>query len=76
MRDRQPPELQIGEQGLNVAHNGPAGGRIADVADRPITGKAIDDIFRIEIVTDQSEGAVSMEMEAEIRALGPLELQR
>ena len=50
--DREPAELEIGEQRLDVAQRHLAGRRIADMADRSAPGQATDHLLRAEIVAD------------------------
>src|SRR5205823_13072089 len=64
--DRQPAELEIGEQRLDVALCYLAGCRIAAVADRDSAGEAVDDVARPEIVADQSRPAMRVELAAVI----------
>src|SRR5260221_10627588 len=66
MADRQPAELEIGEQRLNVALRHLARRRIAVMANGHVAGQAIDDLFRAEIVADQARTAVCVELAAVI----------
>ncbi len=55
-------ELEVGEQRLNVADDGAAGGRIAHVADGDGAGEGADDAAAAEIVADEAERLVAVEM--------------
>ena len=64
MADRQPAELEIGEQRLDVALRHFARRRVAHMADRDIAGQAVDDVLRAEIVADQPGPAMRVELPA------------
>ena len=64
--DRQPAELEIGEQRLDVAHRHLAGRRIAHMADRRVPAQALDDLLRAEIVADLPHAAMGVELLAVI----------
>ena len=66
MADRQPAEIEIGEQRLDVAQRDLAGRRIADMTDRRRAGQPRDDILRAEIVADQTGAAMRAELVAVI----------
>ena len=62
MGDREAAVGKLGEQGLDVAQRGLAGGRIADMADRGAPGELADDVVAVEIAGDMAHRAVGMEM--------------
>ena len=64
--DREPAEIEIGEQRLDVAQRDLAGRRIAHMADRHRAGQARDDVLRAEIVADQTGAAMRAELLAVI----------
>ena len=53
--------VQLGEQRLHIAQNGPAGGRVTHMADRSVAGQAIDHLAPREGVADQTEATFGME---------------
>ncbi len=53
---------ELGEQRLDVAQRGLAGGRIAHVADGAAAGELTDDIVAIEVARDMAHRPVRMEM--------------
>ena len=59
--DREAAGIELGEQRLHVAQDGPAGGGIADMADRGVAGQALDHLAAGEGVADQAEPALGME---------------
>ena len=61
VRDRKAAALEFGEQGLHVAQDGLARGRIAHVPDRGGAGQAVDDLAPREGVADESEAALGVE---------------
>ncbi len=60
--DRQPAELEIGEERLHVAQHDLAGRRIADMADRGIAAQASDHLLGAEIVADMAHPAMGAEL--------------
>src|SRR5947199_9122058 len=55
MADRETPGVEFGEQWLDVAKNGRAGGGVAHVADSGIAGEAFDHLAAGEGIADQAE---------------------
>ena len=64
--DREPAELEIGEERLDVARRHLAGRRIAHMADRHRPRQPGDDVLRAEIVADQAGAAMGAELLAVI----------
>ena len=64
VRDRESALRQFGEQRLDVAQRGVAGGRIADVADRHAPGERPHDRVAVEIARDMPHRAVGVVMRA------------
>ena len=62
--DRQAAGREFGEQGLDVAQDGFAGRRIADVADRHPALQPADRLLFREVVADQTETTLGMEARA------------
>ena len=60
MGDREAALGKIGEQRLDVAQRGFAGGRIADMADRDRARQLADDVVAVEIAGDMAHGAVGV----------------
>ena len=61
MRDREPAELEIGVQRLDIAKDGVAGGGVAVVADGDAAGQLLDHAGIAEIVADQAHAAMGVE---------------
>ena len=61
MGDGEAARGELGEQRLDVAQGGLAGGRIADVADAGIAGEAADHLVLVEIAGDMAHRAVGVE---------------
>ncbi len=59
--DGEAAGVQLGEQRLDVAQDGLAGGRIADMADGRHAGQPVDHLAAGEGVADQAEVAFGME---------------
>ena len=64
MGDREAALGEIGEQRLDVAQRGLAGGRIADMADRGAAGELAHDLVAVEIAGDVAHRPVRMELRA------------
>ena len=64
MRDRKAARLEFGEQRLDVAKHGLAGGRIAHMADRQSPREAVDGRGVGEVVADQPLPALRMKPHA------------
>ena len=62
--DREAAVGQLGEQRLDVAQRGLAGGRIADVADGGAAGEPAHDVVAVEIAGDMAHRPVRVEMRA------------
>ena len=62
--DGEAAALDLGEQRLHVAQNGLAGGGVADVADRRVSGELLDDVGVGEGVADQAETPLGVETAA------------
>ncbi len=60
MADGEAAAFQFGEQRLDIAQDGFAGGRIADMADGGVAGQAVNDVAAGEGVADQAEPAFGM----------------
>ena len=60
MADGEAAGIELGEQRLDVAQDGFAGGRIADMADGGGAGQAIDDVAAGEGVADEAEATLGM----------------
>ncbi len=60
MGDRKAAFGEVGEQGLDVAQRGLAGGRVADMANSDTAGELADDVVAVEIAGDMAHGAVGM----------------
>ena len=61
MGDREAAGLEFGEQRLDIAQHGLAGGGIADVADRGTPRQAVDGRGLGEVIADQPLAALRME---------------
>ncbi len=61
MGDGEAAGIQLGEQGLDVAQDGFAGGRIADMADGAVAGQALDGRGFGESVADHAHAALGIE---------------
>ena len=61
MADREAAGIELGEQRLDVAQDGVAGGGVAHVADRHGAGQAVDDLAPREGVADEAEAALGVE---------------
>ena len=59
--DREAALGKFGEQRLDVAQRGLAGGRIADMADRDAARQFADDVVAVEIAGDMAHGAVGVD---------------
>jgi hypothetical protein len=64
MRHREAARRELAEQRLDVPQPGPAGGRVAHVADRRRSGEGADHLVPAEIVGDMAEAAVTVELAA------------
>ena len=62
VRDRKAAVGEFGEQRLDVADRGLAGGRITHVADRHASRQLADDVVLVEIARDMPHRAVGMEV--------------
>ena len=62
MRDREAAFGELGEQRLDVAQRGFAGGRIADMADGRAAGQPAHDVVAVEVAGDMAHRAVRVEM--------------
>ena len=58
--DRKAAGIEFGEQRLDVAQDGRAGGGIADMADGGIAGEALDHLAAGEGVADEAEPALGV----------------
>src|SRR5581483_4456825 len=80
MPDREAAEGKLGEERLDIAQNGVAGGRVPDMADRGMTTQLLDDRLLVEAVGDMAEIAMGMEALAvegdDARRLLPAMLER
>ena len=59
--ERQAAEREVGVQRLDVAQQRRARGRVADVADRGVTGQRADHRLVAEVIADQPERPVAVE---------------
>ena len=64
MGDREAAGLEFGEQRLNIAQHGLAGGRIAHMADRQASRKAVDGRGAGEVIADQPLAALGVKPHA------------
>ncbi len=64
--DRQPTQLDLEKQRLDIAQRDLARRRIADMTDRGMAGKLSDDVRGAEIVADEPHAAVGVELLAVI----------
>src|SRR4051812_12664518 len=64
MRAGKAAGIQFGEQRLDVAQDGTAGGGIAGMADRGVSGQAFDHLAAGKGGADQAETAFGMETRA------------
>ena len=62
--DGEAAAVELGEQRLDVAQDGLAGGRVAHVADRRHAGQPVDHLAAGEIVADESHPPLGMESPA------------
>ena len=60
MGDRKAARLELGEQRLDVAQHRLAGGRVADMADGGLAGKAVDDGGAGEVIADETLAPLGM----------------
>ena len=60
--NREPAELEIGEQRLDIAHRHFAGRRIPHMPDCRMTAQTLDNFLRAEIVADLPCPAVGIEL--------------
>ena len=58
--DREAALGELGEQRLDVAQRGFAGGRIADMADPDLARQLADDVVAVEIAGDMAHGAMGV----------------
>ena len=61
MADREAPAVELGEQRLDVAQNGLARGRVANMAHRRHARQAVDHLLAREVVADQTHAPLGME---------------
>ena len=64
MADGKAAGVEIGEQGLYVAQNDIAGGRVAVVADRHAPAETRDDVGLAEVVADETKAPLLVEAAA------------
>ena len=64
MADREAAGLEFGEQRLDVAQHGLAGGRIAHMADGAVAGQALDRRALEKVIADQAQSALGVEARA------------
>jgi hypothetical protein len=64
VRDREAAGGEFGEQRLDVAQRGFAGGGIADVTDRSLPGQPADDVILVERARDMTLAAMAVEIAA------------
>ena len=64
MGEREAADFEIGEKRLDVAHRGLADGGVAHMPDGHVSGQAVDDGFRVELIADKAEAALGMELQA------------
>ena len=62
--ERDAARVEIGEQRLDVAQDGVAGGGIAHVTQRDVAAQAADHVDLVEVVADEAETALGMEVRA------------
>jgi len=63
----EPAFRKLGEERLDVAQTGAAGGGVARVADGAVAGQAVEDVLLGEGIADQADMALDVELAAVIR---------